>query len=105
MIEPRRVRGESLVSDAVVCDGFTGNVILKGLEQAGLMGARIAENAGSDLISDKIKDMFDYNNRAGAVFLGTKKLVIKAHGAANENTIKSCIAQAIKLKEGGYLNG
>ncbi len=91
-------------ADAVVCDGFTGNVILKGLEKAGLMCARIAENAGSDLISDRIKDMFDYNNRAGAVFLGTKKLVIKAHGAANENTIQSCIAQAMKLNEGGYLN-
>ncbi|MCQ2530026.1 MAG: hypothetical protein MJ086_02065 [Lachnospiraceae bacterium] len=89
--------------DAAVCDGFTGNVILKGLEKAGLICAQIAENAGSEIISDKIKDTFDYNNRAGAVFLGTKKIVIKAHGAANENTIKSCIAQAIRLNQGGYL--
>lgn len=91
--------------DAAVCDGFTGNVILKGLEKAGLICAKIAENSGSERISEKIKDTFDYNNRAGAVFLGTKKIVIKAHGAANENTIKSCIAQAIRLNKGGYLNG
>ncbi len=91
--------------DVAVCDGFTGNVILKGLEKAGNMCAQIAQKEGSPLITEKIKDTFDYNNRAGAVFLGTKKMVIKAHGAANENTIKSCIDQAIRLNQGGYLKG
>lgn len=90
--------------DVAICDGFTGNVILKGLEKAGNICAQIAGQEGSPLISEKIKETFDYNNLAGAVFLGTKKAVIKAHGAANEKTIKSCIDQAIRLNRGGYLN-
>ena len=53
-------------------------------------------------IAEKIRGTFDYNNRAGAVFLGTKKLLIKAHGAATEDTITSCILQAVQLLEGGF---
>ncbi len=98
--------------DAAVCDGFTGNVLLKALEKAGNIAAEIVENHVSaedaDLqkngseIAEKIRGTFDYNNRAGAVFLGTKKLLIKAHGAATEDTITSCILQAVRLLEGGF---
>ena len=98
--------------DAAVCDGFTGNVLLKALEKAGNIAAEIAEGQVSgeqaDLketgaqIAEKIRATFDYNNRAGAVFLGTKKLLIKAHGAATEDTITSCILQAVRLLEGGF---
>lgn len=98
--------------DAAVCDGFTGNVLLKALEKAGNIAAEIAEahvsaenfdlqKNGSE-IAEKIRGTFDYNNRAGAVFLGTKKLLIKAHGAATEDTITSCILQAVRLLEGGF---
>ena len=98
--------------DAAVCDGFTGNVLLKALEKAGNIAAEIVEDhvsaGNADLqkngneIAEKIRGTFDYNNRAGAVFLGTKKLLIKAHGAATEDTITSCILQAVRLLEGGF---
>ena len=98
--------------DAAVCDGFTGNVILKALEKAGNIAAEIVETHGAGAskevlenglqIAEKIRGTFDYNNRAGAVFLGTKKLLIKAHGAATEDTITSCILQAVRLLEGGF---
>ena len=98
--------------DAAVCDGFTGNVILKALEKAGNIAAEIVEDhvsaKNADLqkhgseVAEKIRGTFDYNNRAGAVFLGTKKLLIKAHGAATEDTITSCILQAVRLLEGGF---
>ncbi len=98
--------------DAAVCDGFTGNVILKALEKAGNIAAEIVEMHGvgaskevlenGQQIAEKIRGTFDYNNRAGAVFLGTKKLLIKAHGAATEDTITSCILQAVRLLEGGF---
>ena len=98
--------------DVAICDGFTGNVLLKALEKAGNIAAEIAEShvcnetvqvqkCGSE-IAEKIRGTFDYNNRAGAVFLGTKKLLIKAHGAATEDTITSCILQAVRLLEGGF---
>ena len=112
------IEGSDLLSgavDAAVCDGFTGNVLLKALEKAGNIAAAFAEQntpaaAGegdalkqnNDDIAEKIRATFDYNNRAGAVFLGTKKLVIKAHGAATEDTITACILQAIRLIEGGF---
>ena len=98
--------------DAAVCDGFTGNVLLKALEKAGNIAAEIVEDhvsaKNADLqkhgseVAEKIRGTFDYNNRAGAVFLGTKKLLIKAHGAATEDTITSCILQAVRLLEGGF---
>lgn len=108
-------------ADIVVCDGFTGNIVLKGFEQAGLFAARLAEGKDgacekSDLsirqiedpynedpeafalpAPDRIRRFFDYNSQAGAIFLGTKKLVLKAHGAATEDTICSCILQAVNL--------
>ena len=102
------LKGEA---DAAICDGFTGNVLLKALEKAGNIAAGFVEQstAGSDsikqnndAIAEKIRATFDYNNRAGAVFLGTKKLIIKAHGAATEDTITACILQAIRLIEGGF---
>ena len=88
--------------DVAVCDGFTGNVLLKALEKAGNIAAEIAEDHDGQQIAEKIRGTFDYNNRAGAVFLGTKKLLIKAHGAATEDTITSCILQAVRLLEGGF---
>ena len=102
------LKGEA---DAAICDGFTGNVLLKALEKAGNIAAAFAEQStaddddlkqNNDAIAEKIRATFDYNNRAGAVFLGTKKLVIKAHGAATEDTITACILQAIRLIEGGF---
>lgn len=110
--------------DVVVCDGFTGNVVLKGLEQAGLIAAELAKeettrSEKTDLSlrqiedpynrdpeapglsgSERIRRFFDYNSQAGAIFLGTKKLLLKAHGAATEDTICSCILQAVNLLRG-----
>lgn len=121
------IEGGDIISgkvDVAVCDGFTGNVIIKGFESVGLLSAEFAQEyetilrAGapedsSDLQqegapgekadttglygSKKIRRFFDYNSQAGAIFLGTKKIIIKAHGAATEDTIESCILQAIDL--------
>lgn len=83
-------------ADVIVCDGFTGNVILKSLEAAGLTAAGLAGNPES------VIKFFDYNSQGGATFLGTKKIIVKAHGAANESTIKACINQAWSLEKGGF---
>lgn len=118
--------------DVAVCDGFTGNVILKGFESVGLLCAQFAqnyekkkgllrseENSGFDAALRQIRDpyndvpedpeafgsvnirsFFDYNSQAGAIFLGSKKLILKAHGAATEDTICSCILQTMNLDRG-----
>ena len=107
--------------DVVVCDGFSGNVIIKGFESVGLLAAKFADPTVKTESEDyhrqiddpynqtgdngnegaaKIRRFFDYNSQAGAIFLGTKKIIIKAHGAATEDTICSCILQAINLDRG-----
>lgn len=83
-------------ADVIVCDGFTGNVILKSLEATGLVAARMMGNP------EKVVRFFDYNSQGGATFLGTRKIIVKAHGAANSDTIRSCIEQVWALEKGGF---
>ena len=42
----------------------------------------------------------DYNANGGAMFLGVEGIVVKAHGAATEQTIKSTVLQAKEAVEG-----
>lgn len=87
--------------DVVVCDGFTGNMILKNTEAAGrMLIERLKDAAGDDArlidgLADKIGLFYRFNDYGGAMILGIKKPVIKAHGCANADTIKNCIYQAI----------
>lgn len=100
------------ICDLVVCDGFTGNLILKtyegvaitlmkeikGMFTSGIKGKLSAALIMKDL--KKFKTKFDYNSYGGAAILGTSKPVFKAHGNAKASTI----VNAIKLcKE--YVNG
>lgn len=122
-------------ADVVVCDGFTGNILLKGFESVGLLSAAFSEefeqtvseqkaDAGKTETEDyhrqlkdpfntaleetsvpgsvRIRRYFDYNSQAGAIFLGTRKLIMKAHGAATEDTVCSCILQAVNLDRGRH---
>ncbi len=82
--------------DVVVCDGFTGNVLLKNMEATGLIAAKMMGDP------ENVIKFFDYNSQGGATFLGTKKIVVKAHGAASEATVRACIEQVMKLEKGGF---
>lgn len=88
--------------DVVVCDGFTGNMILKNTEAAGrMLIERLKSAAGEDAAiieaaAEKTGLFYRFNDCGGAMILGVKKPVIKAHGCANADTIKSCIYQAVE---------
>ncbi|MCF0143223.1 MAG: hypothetical protein HUJ75_07590 [Parasporobacterium sp.] len=93
------VEGSDILSGRVrvaVTDGFTGNVLLKAMEACGRKASDIA-GGNKDILG-----FFAYNSMAGAVFLGTSEIVIKAHGSATEETIKACIGQAAALYKGGF---
>ncbi len=96
--------------DVLVCDGFSGNLLLKNTESVALMiSNKIAKEYctnENDLkkISDSIFKLFSYNDQAGAILLGVKKIVVKVHGKANRLTISSAINQLIALNDGGYNN-
>ena len=94
-------------ADVVVADGFTGNLILKMYEGVAkvLMNsikAAFMKNTLSKIsylgVKSGINDMkkqFDYKEYGGAVVLGVKKPVIKAHGSADARTFKNAIKQAV----------
>ena len=91
------------VCDVVVCDGFTGNMILKTYEGVAAVLMKEIKNifAGSTkgklaaaLVMKDLKSMksrFDYNTYGGAPILGSSKPVFKAHGDAKARTIKNAI--------------
>lgn len=97
--------------DLVVCDGFSGNVLLKSTEGACLelmkllkksMMSSFKSKIGALLIKKKmyeVKDLMDYNNYGGAVLLGANKTVIKGHGSSKEEAVYQCIKQAYNMEK------
>lgn len=91
------------VCDVVVCDGFTGNLILKTYEGVAITLMKQIKHMFADSTKGKLaaalvmKDLkymkkhFDYNAYGGAPILGTSKPVFKAHGDSKAVTIKNAI--------------
>ena len=92
--------------DAVVCDGFTGNVFLKTVEGMGKMIKRtLTESLKKNIFSmlgslpalpaiNRFAKQMDYKEYGGALFLGVKRPVIKAHGSSDEKLFHFTIKQA-----------
>ncbi len=108
-IEPRDV--PSGQADVVVCDGFTGNVILKlteGLAKT-LMGQLkpiFTKNLATKLAFLTVKNgmkafkkKMDADEYGGAPLLGASRPVIKAHGSSNAKAFKNAIRQAVRCAE------
>lgn len=71
-------------ADVVVCDGFTGNVILKEAESF----YRMMRKRG---IRDEYFDRFDFEDYGGTPILGINSSVIIAHGISKSKAIKNMI--------------
>ncbi len=71
-------------ADVIVCDGFTGNVVLK--EAEGIYW--LMRKRG---IRDEYFDRFNYENYGGTPVLGVNSNVIIAHGISNTEAIKNMI--------------
>lgn len=92
--------------DVLVCDGFSGNLILKLAEGMGkFFSATLKEMLLSDLKSKlgalflkkkvlAFRENFSYEKYGGAPLLGTRKPVIKAHGSSKRSAIASAVVQA-----------
>lgn len=95
------------VCDVIVCDGFTGNVILKLTEGVSMSIFKLVKNAlksnlksllGGALVKSnlaKLKGEFDYEEYGGAPVLGVNAPVIKMHGSSNAKAVKSAILRGI----------
>ena len=52
---------------------------------------------------DDMKKQFDYKEYGGAVMLGVKKPVVKAHGSADARTFKNAVKQAVWFLENNLI--
>ena len=97
--------------DAIVTDGFTGNVFLKTTEGLGKFVKRsLKESLFKSVLSkiatvpalpamSRFSKVMDYKSYGGALFLGVKKPVVKAHGSSDEKLFEYTIIQAEKFVE------
>lgn len=96
--------------DVIVADGFDGNVAIKATEGAakaimtvlkqGIVNGGIKAKIGYLLLKPVlkyVKGFLSTDTVGGAVFLGVKKVVVKAHGSSGEVPFKTTILQANKL--------
>ena len=95
--------------DVLVCDGFDGNVLLKGIEGtvASMLTllkqnlyATLRTKAGAALAKPAfraLKHKLDYTEHGGAPLLGVKSGVIKAHGSSNATAFCNAVLQAERL--------
>lgn len=98
-------------ADVIVCEAFTGNVILKLYE--GLSGTLIdvikkgmlsslRSKVGALLVKPALKQTlksFDASVYGGAPLLGLNGLVVKTHGSSTAVEVKNAILQCVTFKE------
>ena len=94
--------------DVVVCDGFSGNVLLKSIEGTAMFMGSLMKNKifKRNLFSklgyllckagvDEVMGLLDYRTIGGTPFLGIKKPVIKAHGSSDALAFRNAVKQAM----------
>jgi glycerol-3-phosphate acyltransferase PlsX len=96
------VEGHDLFTDkidVVVTDGFTGNVVLKLLEEfAGFMLKLTLGELGSNGVTVPnaalagVKRHIEYSEYGGALLLGVKGIVIIGHGRSDETAVANALA-------------
>ncbi|MBQ0126127.1 MAG: phosphate acyltransferase PlsX [Clostridiales bacterium] len=96
--------------DLIVCDGFSGNVLVKTTEGTSLellkkikhdIYSKTLYKLGAALMSKMFKEekeFMNYQNYGGSPLVGTLKTVIKGHGSSNGVAVAKCIEQAYLMQ-------
>jgi phosphate acyltransferase len=79
-------------ADIIVCDGFSGNIILK-------LAESLFEITGRKEIHHEYFDRFNFENYGGTPVLGISKPVIIGHGISKGKAFKNMIVVAQKMIE------
>jgi len=99
-------------ADVVVCDGFTGNVILKLAGGIANVGARMAAHEikrsplirlGALLMKPALaglKRRFDYEEYGGALLVGTRGISVICHGRSSPRAIRNAVRVALRAIRG-----
>jgi glycerol-3-phosphate acyltransferase PlsX len=103
------------VADVVVCDGFTGNIVLKtseGLVEAveALLGEELQGTVPGQvgyLLSRRAFRRFrrrvDYSEYGGAPLLGVAGLAVVGHGRSSARAVRNAIAMASRFASGDFV--
>ncbi len=104
------------VCDVLVCDGFTGNIVLKLIEGMGKFMSKsikdifhasaVSKLAGAMTLKHTraLKKRVDPAEYGGAPFLGLAKPVVKAHGSSDAYSFRSAIRQVMLYCKGGTID-
>ena len=96
-------------ADILVADGFSGNVLLKGMEGiAKMMSSMIKANFKKNLWTklgylhvksgfDDMSETMDYKSTGGAMLLGINGVVVKAHGNSDAYSFKNALRVAKEM--------
>ena len=104
-------------ADVIVADGFAGNVGIKSAEGMGkvifkmlkryILEGGLRAKLGYLLLKPslkKLKGIMSSDAVGGGVFLGVKKIVVKAHGASNAIAFKNAISRADEMARAGVVD-
>jgi phosphate acyltransferase len=103
-------------ADLLVCDGFAGNLVLKGLEGFGLLirdslrkelGRDLRGRLGGLLVYPTVRRMmrtFDYNETGGVPLFGPAKMIVKCHGSSRERALVNGVGVAVEALRAGMMD-
>ena len=101
--------------DVVVCDGFSGNVLIKSIEGTAMfMGSAMKKMFKKNILSmlgallcksgvDELKKLLDPDEIGGTQFVGIKKPVIKAHGSSGRRAFRNAVHQAMEVAKEDFV--
>jgi glycerol-3-phosphate acyltransferase PlsX len=100
--------------DVTVCDGFVGNVLLKGAEGTARLAihlladdARAAPDEATRNILLKslarLRERMDYSEYGGAPLLGVNGVAMIAHGRSDHKAIANGLRQSVRAAGSGYV--
>ena len=104
------------VADVIVCDGFTGNIVLKtseGLVETveSLLGDELQGTFSSQVGSllsrrafRRFRRRLDYSEYGGAVLLGVAGLAVVCHGRSSAKAVRNAIAMAYRFGTSDFIH-
>jgi glycerol-3-phosphate acyltransferase PlsX len=94
--------------DVLVCDGFTGNVLLKFFESvAGFVTGLLESQMDLEVCGESLRDVrraLDYTEYGGAPLLGVDGVSVVCHGASPPVAIRNAIRVAATCIESGMVD-
>lgn len=96
-------------ADVVVCDGFTGNIVLKtseGLVEVleAVLGEALRDVPASREPFEQFRRRMDYSEYGGALLLGVAGLVVVGHGRSSPVAVQNAIGMAARYAADDFVS-